>query len=180
MIITISGKPGSGKSTIAKLLAKKLGYKHYSIGDMQRELAQERGLTIREIGDYEARDPSFDKALDNKQKELGEKQDNFVIDAWLSAHFIPKAIKIFLDVDFDTGVKRIFKAKGRLAKRKYKTIEEAKQDVKKRDEVNKERWFRYYHFNYYDKSHYDLVIDTTHITPDQVIDKIMSFVKKKK
>jgi cytidylate kinase len=32
MIITMSGKAGSGKGTVAKILAEKLGYEHISIG----------------------------------------------------------------------------------------------------------------------------------------------------
>jgi cytidylate kinase len=46
MIITISGKAGSGKGTISKLLAEKLGYEHISIGDMKRKIAHEMGITI--------------------------------------------------------------------------------------------------------------------------------------
>jgi cytidylate kinase len=45
MIITLSGYPGSGKSTAGKLLAAKLGYNRYSIGDLQRRLAAEHNLT---------------------------------------------------------------------------------------------------------------------------------------
>ena len=42
MIIAISGKAGSGKSTVAKLLASKLRLRHYSIGDLMREMAKEK------------------------------------------------------------------------------------------------------------------------------------------
>ena len=44
MKITLSGMVGSGKSTNAKLFAKELGYKHYSVGDLMREMAKERGI----------------------------------------------------------------------------------------------------------------------------------------
>ncbi|MCX6741353.1 MAG: AAA family ATPase, partial [Candidatus Parcubacteria bacterium] len=46
MIITLSGKPGSGKTTVAKILAEKLGYKFYSTGDLRGQMAMKRGLTI--------------------------------------------------------------------------------------------------------------------------------------
>ena len=42
MKITISGPIGSGKSTVSKILAAKLGYKHYSIGGFMRDIAKKR------------------------------------------------------------------------------------------------------------------------------------------
>ena len=49
MIITISGTPGSGKSTVAKMIATKLGFKHYSTGDFMRQMAKERGISLEEL-----------------------------------------------------------------------------------------------------------------------------------
>jgi len=49
MIITMSGKNGSGKGTVSKLLAEKLGYEYISIGNMKRELATAMGMTISEF-----------------------------------------------------------------------------------------------------------------------------------
>src|SRR3989338_11659150 len=99
MIIVISGRAGSGKSTIAKALSKRLNLKHYSMGDLTRQVAKERGITLLELGKLEESDDSIDRAIDNKQRELG-KGDNFVIDGRLSAFFIPHAtFKIFLVLD---------------------------------------------------------------------------------
>ena len=89
MIITISGIAGSGKSTVAKLLAKKLNYKHYSIGDFMRQIAKERKLTLLELSKQAEKDNSIDKELDKKQIELGKTKDNFVIDSRLGFHFCP-------------------------------------------------------------------------------------------
>ena len=49
MIITISGIAGSGKSTVAKLLAKKLNYNHYSIGEFMRDIAKEKNTSLLEL-----------------------------------------------------------------------------------------------------------------------------------
>ena len=49
MVITISGEPGAGKSTTAKLLAKKLSCKHYSTGDFMRDMAEERKISLLEL-----------------------------------------------------------------------------------------------------------------------------------
>ncbi|MGH9879179.1 MAG: nucleoside monophosphate kinase, partial [Nitrososphaerales archaeon] len=51
MIITIAGRPGSGKTTVAKEVAKRLGFKHLSTGDMRGQLAMEHGLTIDQLNE---------------------------------------------------------------------------------------------------------------------------------
>ncbi len=109
MIITVSGKAGSGKSTVSKLLAKKLGLKHYSSGDFMRQMAKERGVTLAELSKQAEQDKgAIDKEIDERQKELGKKENNFVIDGRLSAFFIPNAdFKVFLDCDDDVRAKRI-------------------------------------------------------------------------
>ena len=177
MIITISGMPGSGKSTVAKLLANKLGYKRFSSGDFQRDLAKERGLTIKELGELEAKDPELDMLVDKRQEEFGKKQDNFVMDSWLGAKFIPHSKKIFLYADEGTRAKRIFNDKSnkqRMDSEKLESFEQTKDNMIKRDNVNIERWKKYYDFDYTDKKHYDLVIDATNLTVDEVVEKVLS------
>ena len=39
-VIVISGKPGCGSSTTAKLLAKKLNLRHFSLGDYNKAHAK--------------------------------------------------------------------------------------------------------------------------------------------
>ena len=173
---------GSGKTTVAKLVAKKLGLKHYSMGDLQRKYAKEKGLTIEELGALEAKDDKIDREVDSYQTKLSEQEDDFIIDGWLSFHFIPKAIKIFLDCDEDVGAKRIFsdttKGKRDESERKTESFEHAKDVLVKRMKVNRERWVRYYgnDADFTNKSHYDLIIDSTNIDINSVVDKITSFV----
>ncbi|MBN2368499.1 cytidylate kinase family protein [Candidatus Woesearchaeota archaeon] len=177
MIIAISGTAGSGKSTVAKILAEKLGYKHYSMGDFQREIAKAKGLSILKLMELEKTDPSIDRMVDEKQKKIGQTEDNFIIDAWLSPHFIPHAYKIFMDADPKIRSKRV-SGKKREAET-YKTEEEAVEAFRKREEINKERWIRYYGFDYTDKKNYDLVVDTTDKDINQVVELILGEIKKK-
>ena len=106
MKITISGKVGSGKSTVAKLLAKKLSLEYYSIGTIMREMASERGLSINEFSKKAENDKSIDIELDTRQKEIGKKE-KFIMDSRLGFYFIPDSFKIFLDVDIKEAAKRI-------------------------------------------------------------------------
>ena len=107
MIITISGMPGSGKTTVAKLLAKRLGYEHYSMGDLRGKMAMERGISIDELNKLGEKESWTDKEADDYQKKLGETEDNFVTDGRTGFHFIPHSRKIFLKVDLRIGAERI-------------------------------------------------------------------------
>ncbi|MBI4150282.1 cytidylate kinase family protein [Candidatus Woesearchaeota archaeon] len=172
MIITISGLPGSGKSTVAKMLGKKLGYKHYSTGDFMGELAMKRGMSVLELSKLAEKDTSIDKALDDRQVKLGKEENDFVIDSRLGFHFIPNSVKIFLDVDPDAGAKRVF-GDLRPDEKENTSLAAAKENIKKRIESERKRYKKYYGIDCYDKKHYDIVIDTTKRTPEQVIQRIV-------
>lgn len=178
MIIVISGKPGSGKSTVAKKLALKLKLPRISAGDFQRQLAKERGITITELGELEKKDSSLDKLVDQKMMGYAKTHNDFVIDTWLGAKFIPQGFKIFLDGDETARAKRIFSDSQNQLRKKttkvYQNLDEVIADINERDTCNRNRWYKFYNFSYDDPKHYDLVVDTTNISADQVVEKILA------
>jgi cytidylate kinase len=173
MIIALGGKAGSGKSVVAKLLAKKLKFKHYSMGDFQREIAKQRNISIFELSKLEEKDPSIDKEVDNFQTSLGN-EDNFVIDSRLGFHFIPKAKKIFLDADFEVRARRILNDNTR--KEDNKNLKKAKENIKQREKSEITRYKKYYNLNPYDKKNFDSIIDTTNSNPKAIVNKIISML----
>lgn len=180
MIISISGDPGSGKSTIGKMLASRLNLKHYSVGDLRGKMALERGMTIDELNKLGEKDAFTDKDADDYQRELGKKEDNFIIDGRLSFYFIPHSFKIFLKVDETIAAERIFSAPKRPDEPQYKNVKELLDALKNRVESDKKRYNKYYGIDHTDLKQYDLVVDTTNITPEQVCDRIISELKTKK
>ena len=147
MRITISGIPGSGKTTIAKILAGQLNLVHYSIGDLRGEMALKRGIDIDELNKLGEEEDFTDKEVDEYQRELGKKEDDFIIDGRLSYHFIPNSVKIFLDVDLKTGCKRIMKVK-RADEKNFETVEETEQHIKNRIKSDDYRYKKYYNIDY--------------------------------
>lgn len=178
MRITISGKAGSGKSTVAKLLSEKLKLKHYSIGDLMRAMTIEKGMTLLELNRLAEKDKSIDSELDNKLKQLGKTKDNFVVDGRLTAFFIPNAdVRVFLKTDDSVRAERILKDKKH--QERGKSLKETIANIKRREESEKKRYKKYYGVNYTDKKLYNFVIDTTKLTPNEVVEKIIGFVKQK-
>jgi cytidylate kinase len=178
MIITISGALGSGKSTVAKLVAQKLNLKHYSTGDFMREIAIKRSVTLLELSKLAEKDASIDKELDERQIRIGKKEDNFIIDARLGWHFIPHSIKVFLNVADEEAAKRIFSER-RADEKNNITLEATLKNIKRRKESETKRYLQYYGVNYFNLKNYDLVIDTTTLTAEEVAEKIVKVVKSK-
>lgn len=183
MIISISGVPGSGKTSVGKILAKRLGMNFYSMGELRGKMAAERGLTIDELNALGEREAFTDTTVDDYQKELGKKEDNFVIEGRLGWYFIPHSMKIFLNCDSREAARRIFEAKKLSAEERhdeppYRSIEEAEQELDKRMTSDTLRYQKYYGVNYRDPKQYDLVIDTTKIkSPEETAEQILSELK---
>ena len=175
MIITISGKVGSGKSSVGILVAKKLGFKYYCIGDVRREMAKKKGISLSELNKLGEKDPSTDLEPDKFAEEKGKTEDNFVIVGRTSFHFIPKSVKIFLDVDPKTGAERVLNHSRN--NEKYKDLSEAIEKIRMRFESDKLRYKKYYNLDILNKKNYDYVIDTTNLTIKEVVDKIIEKIR---
>ena len=179
LIITISGQPGSGKSTLAKKLAEKLGLKHYSTGDLWREIAKERKVTPLELNKTAEKEPSIDYEIDERTKKLGMEQDNFVMDSRVAWHFIPKSLKIFVKADLREVAKRIF-GDERKEEKENKSLEETLKSLQQRMKIEEERYKRLYGLNYLDEKNYDLVLDTTNLKKEQTLQKALEFIEKQR
>lgn len=187
MKITISGDPGAGKSTVATILAKKLDLKRYYMGGIRREMAAKRGLSLEEFNKLGETDPDTDIKVDNYQKKLGKEENNIIIEGRTSYFLIPDSIKIYLKVELNEGTKRILnhmKTKEGAKRNEIKeqaeelSLETLKEKILKRKKSDTFRYKKYYKQDIFDLNHYDLVIDTTNISPNDVVNKIMEFIKK--
>ncbi len=184
MIITITGDPGSGKSTIGKKLAQKLNYQHYYIGQIRRDTARKMGMTLAEYNKYGETHPETDSRVDEYQKKLGQEKDNFVIEGRTSWFLIPQSLKLYIAVNSLEGAKRVFKElqldNQRNEDNNLKTVEAVLISHKKREESDKLRYQKYYQKDCADKNNFDLVIDTTELTPEEAFAKVWEFIKRLK
>jgi cytidylate kinase len=176
MIITISGMPGSGKSTVGRLVSKNLGYAFYSIGDLRGKWALERGMTIDELNKVGEKEDWTDKKADEWQAEAARKQENVVIDGRLSFHFIPKSFKVFLTVDPDVGAERV--SGDSREDERTDGMERLKGRLAGRTESDIMRYKKYYGVDIMDMKNYDLVVDTTDMKPDEVAGRVLKEARK--
>lgn len=167
--ITVSGNPGSGKSTVAKLLEKKLGIKYVYSGMIFREMAKKYNMSLEEFGKYCEENSEIDKELDDKQIEILRKGDVILegrLAGWLAFLNNIPAFKVAVVADLEIRAQRIVeREKGNVEKRKKEILERERSEVL--------RYKTYYDIDLKDTSIYEIVIDSGDKTPEEIVDIII-------
>jgi len=177
MNISITGNLGSGKSSVAKIL-KERGYEIFSTGNIFRQLAMEKGVSVeefnRQVNEAAKRgDRSVDKMIDDTTTKISEERDNIVIDSRLAWHFAPKSFKVFLITDINESSRRVFHDSVRAKSESYKSQEECKRALINRQKLETVRYKEIYDIDYYDMSNYNLIIESTNALPEEIAQEIL-------
>lgn len=175
-IITIAGKPGSGKSTASKGIASELEYQHFSSGDLFRAIAKERGIDVYAINILAETEREIDYQVDDRLRAIGAEENELVIDSRMAWHWMPYSFKVYLDLDLEVAATRIL-TKMDDARMEAEDIPNDPHEYARRlDERLQSETKRYktlYNANPYDTTNYDLVVDTESNGPDAIIAKII-------
>ncbi len=161
-IITIAGKPGSGKSSTAKGVASALGYTHFSSGDFMRKIAADRNISLAELGAIAENDPTIDEMIDAENKKMRER-DRVVIDSRLAFHWIPDSFKVYLNLDLQIAADRIARDQTdarRASGEEVSNRSQAFESLMTRFESEQKRYRTLYNIDPGDLTNYNLVIDT--------------------
>ena len=155
MLITISGPPGSGKSTVAGAVAEAFELDHVSGGDVFRGLAAERGLSLAEFNELAESDEAIDRDLDRRLRETARDEDDVVVESRLSGWMAGEHadIKVWLDAPLSVRAARI-------ADREETTVDRAREETRIREESERKRYAEYYGIDFEDRSIYDLAVNT--------------------
>jgi CMP/dCMP kinase len=175
--ISISGDLGSGKSVLAKSLEASLGFKLISVGVIQRKLAQKYGMGTTEFNKYMETHPEIDIECDNMVSEYGKSNESLILDSRLAWHFVPQSFKIHLIVNKKIAAQRIFNDTIR-ENEKYKSVEETIQSNIERRSSEVLRFKQQYNVDIDKLSNYNLVIDTSYATPDEIFNKVVEVYNK--
>lgn len=177
-IISLGGELASGKGAVSEILTKKLHYGIYKNGEYFRKLAQEAGMDVTAFNKYVNLHPEIDRKIENSAAEYARENEEFVIDARLGWYAVPESFKVYLKVDIDVAAKRAFNDSKRKNTEKFATVEEQKADMIERYKLENERYWKIYKVHKEDESNYDLIIDTTNLTPEKVANMIIKKYKK--
>ena len=177
-IISLAGDLASGKGAVSRELAERLKYEIYRNGEYFRKLAKENNMDVTTFNEYVKTHPEIDIQIENSCKEYAKTHDNLVIDARLGWYAVPESFKIYLQVDINVAVKRAFFDENRKSSENFNTVQEQKEDLQKRFKLENERYFELYNIHKEDLANYDLVINTSNITPAQVANVIIEEYEK--
>jgi CMP/dCMP kinase len=181
-IITLSGKPGSGKSSTADRVAELLGYTRYSAGDLVRTLIRKKGITLDEFNQMATKNHQLDHDIDEELRNLRNVKD-IVIDSRLGFYWIPESFKVYLDLDMDVATARIYKDSVNNELREYNagsdySINDVQRLVQARLNNEKGRFKALYGVNPYSNANFDLIINTARHSPQTVALTVFDTYKK--
>jgi cytidylate kinase len=175
MQIAFSGRLGSGKSTVCAILRDTYGYEIYSTGTVQRKVAEEMGVSVLELNKLMKENPELDHKIDDAVTELSRqrKGDDLVFDSRMAWHFAENVFKVYMYVDPTVAAKRVFAA-DRGDVEKYKSVEEAREMLIARSLEENKRFKDIYGVDNFDYGNYDLIVDSTSATPEQIAETIVT------
>lgn len=181
-IITLSGRPGSGKSSTADKVAELLSYRRFSSGDMVRKMLDEKDMTLAEFNERAEDEHVLDHEIDEQLRDLRSKND-IIIDSRLGFYWLPESFKVFLELDMDVATARIYSDVTDNAKRKQgagtaSSLAEVAKQVEERVANEQRRYRALYGVDPYSTKHFDLVINTSRHSPQTVALTIFDNYKK--
>jgi len=175
-IITITGDLGSGKSTVSNLLKDRLQYDYIYTGSIQRQIAHKHNMTTLELNKYAETHPEIDEEIDATFRTLNA-SESLIVDSRLAWFFIPHSFKVYLQTDLAVSIRRI-SADALRVNESYASVDDAATQIMARKKSENKRYMDLYGANCEDLSHFDLIINTTFLTPDQVATQIITTYQK--
>jgi cytidylate kinase/H/ACA ribonucleoprotein complex subunit 4 len=175
MRISISGPPGSGKTTICALVAKKLDSEYVLVGQIFRQMASERNVDLETFGRLAEEDETIDKELDKRMLAIAKANDRIVLEGRLTGPLLRwqkvPVFAVYVDADEQVRAQRI-------AQREGLPAENVLRHMRIRERSEKKRYHAYYGIDPMDRSVYDLWIDSSKLTAEQVADAIVEKARK--
>jgi cytidylate kinase len=174
--ISLAGDLGSGKSTVSAILIERLGATYYSTGAICRAIAASHGMTIVEMNQYMETHPEIDHEIDDGLRALSDKNENMIIDSRMAWHFVRDTFRVYMTTELEESAKRIMRAnrEGDHAE----TVEEMAEEIRARKTSERFRYREQYGVDCKDLSNYDLVVDSTYASPEEVAECILSSFDK--
>ena len=154
LFITVSGTPGSGVTTLCRGLADALGCGYVSGGELFREIAEERGLSLSQLTARAGESEELDRALDRRLRTIAETwgtaNKGFILESrlagWLAGN--RAELRIWLDAPEEVRLERT------------EDRDEMAAEMQVREAVDAARYESYYDIDIEDRSIYDLALNS--------------------
>ena len=170
--ILLSGLSGTGSTTAAKRIAADFHLRYVYGGQIFRNLAVERGITLEELAESLERDQETEKEIDRRLIEAAM-ADDVLVESRTIGWLFPReqsAFRIWLTCDLEERLRRV---QGR------ENHPRSAENLLRREASDNRRYEMLYGIEPDDFSPFDLVIDTTTLSVDEVVGGVESFVRER-
>jgi len=182
--ITVSGRIGTGKTTLANHLGNVLGWSVLDGGKLFRKITEDLGTHIKETS---ARPDSFDLAYEENVKKLLREGKNQIVQSHLAgfdAQGIEGVFKILVTCRDEKGDDKTDIRIDRLMNRDNIDLEKAKEEIIEREAQNLEKFRRLYANNdqnwvYWDSKYYDLIVNTYSHNREEALRFVLARLERK-
>jgi cytidylate kinase len=172
LFITVSGPPGCGATTLCEGLSAALDCGYVSGGDIFRDLADERDMSLSQLIAKADESDEIDRALDRRLRTIAEKwgaaNKPFVLESrlagWLAGNRAD--LRVWLDAPEEVRVDRT------------RDREEMEAEMRVREVSEAGRYESYYGIDVTDQSFYDLRLNTARWGPDALLDVVLTAIEE--
>jgi predicted cytidylate kinase len=171
--IVFNGDLGSGKSTVSVEIAKRLGMRRVSVGDLYRQMAQEREMTALQLNLHAELDQAVDGYVDQLQRDIAASGESLIMDSRLAWHFFTDALKVHMITEPGEAARRVLARPSGPAE-SYTSLEEAKLRLRERSDSERNRFILRYGVDKARLRNYDLVCDSTRAGAEEVIEQVVA------
>jgi len=163
--VLLSGLSGTGSTTAARRIAEDLGLRYVYGGQIFRNLADEHNISLEELAESFERNSEIEREIDQRLILEGM-NDNVLVEGrtigWLFPADVP-ALRIWLTCDLEERLNRV---------ERRENHPRSRENLLRREASDNRRYLRLYGIEPEDFSQFDLVLDTTALSVDEVVDKI--------
>jgi cytidylate kinase len=160
--IVVCGDVGTGTTTLAKGLAKKLGWEYLSAGDIFRKYHKEHGIPL---WDKASIPDELDKKVDTGFFEKMKKESGLVVDGHYAGWFakdLKSVFRILLTCDKKVADDRIISRQA--------THQETPEQIEERRKQLRDKFKKLYSSeDYEDPEFFNLIIDTTNTSIEDTL-----------
>lgn len=174
-MVTVSGLPGSGTTTVCGLLHQRLGWRHINAGAIFRQLASDAGVDLATYGRRAERDGSIDRSLDARMVELARREGRAILEGrlagWMASRHQLPALRCWLCAPLHVRAARV-------SRRDRQPLAAAMADMQQREASEAERYRAFHGIDIGDCSVYHAKLDSEALSADQITEQILSLLQE--